>query len=215
MRQTAIDHLLFGVPDLQQGIALIAERLGATPALGGRHPGVGTHNALLSLGAGAYLEVIAPDPAQAVPAAALPYGLARLDEPRLLTWAVRPAAWEVYRQELEALGIRGRDWPGQRIRPDGAQLSWRSVKLEAPVQVNGIDCDGVMPFPIEWQSTAHPARSAPGQLVLETLQLLHPQAAKLAPALKRLRLPAAIAESDQAGLAATIRQPNGARITLT
>ncbi len=215
MSQAAIDHLLFGVPDLQRGMALIAERLGAAPALGGRHPGVGTHNALLSLGARAYLEVIAPDPAQAVPAAALPYGLAHLDGPRLLTWAVRPAAWAVYRQELEALGLRGRDWPGQRIRPDGVQLRWRSVKLEAPVQIEGVDCGGVIPFPIEWQSTEHPARSAPGQSVLETLRLLHPQAAQLAPAIQRLRLPVAIAESDRAGLAATIRQPNGARVTLT
>ena len=36
--------------------------LGATPAPGGHHPLMGTHNQLLSLGPGEYLEVIAIDP---------------------------------------------------------------------------------------------------------------------------------------------------------
>ncbi|MFO0004298.1 MAG: VOC family protein, partial [bacterium] len=52
----AVDHLVLGAATLEEGIAWAERMLGATPQPGGRHPQWGTHNALLSLGHGAYLE---------------------------------------------------------------------------------------------------------------------------------------------------------------
>ena len=48
-----LDHLIFGVPMLEDGVAQQERRYGVRAQTGGRHQGLGTHNALLGLGQGA------------------------------------------------------------------------------------------------------------------------------------------------------------------
>ena len=152
-----VDHIVYGVEDLEAGVDELAERLGVRPAPGGRHVGRGTHNALLGLGGDAYLEVIALDPEQPRPAGPLPFGLDRLRLPRLVGWASRTA--DIEGQRARALE-RGHD-PGEvrsmsRRRPDGFLLEWRLTR-DAP------DPDRlVVPFLIDWGASPHPAASAPG-----------------------------------------------------
>ena len=64
----ALDHLVIAARDLDQGAAYVRERLGTEPVAGGKHATMGTHNRVLSLGGGAYLEVIAIDPEGVPPA---------------------------------------------------------------------------------------------------------------------------------------------------
>jgi hypothetical protein len=45
------DHLVYAVPDLAVATAELHTKLGVAPTAGGRHEGVGTHNAILALGA--------------------------------------------------------------------------------------------------------------------------------------------------------------------
>ena len=41
-----MDHLVFAVPDLAEGIELVERQTGVRPRFGGRHPGRSTHDAL-------------------------------------------------------------------------------------------------------------------------------------------------------------------------
>ena len=87
-----IDHIVYGVPRrLAQAVAWFADLTGAQPARGGSHEGMGTANFLIGLGAGAYLEIIGPDPDQPQPVGGRWFGIDRLTAPRIVTWAIRTA----------------------------------------------------------------------------------------------------------------------------
>lgn len=82
-----LDPVVFGVPDLESGVRNFTKALGATPTFGGRHKSIGTHNAILPLRGGHYVELIARDPSCLNPPLPVPWGLEILEETRILTWA--------------------------------------------------------------------------------------------------------------------------------
>ena len=55
-----IDHVILAVTDLEAGMREFEELTGVEPVYGGRHPGRDTHNAIVPLTSGMYVEILAP-----------------------------------------------------------------------------------------------------------------------------------------------------------
>jgi hypothetical protein len=197
-----LDHLIFAAPVLEDGVRQLERRFGLQAQPGGRHRGLGTHNALLGLDQGAYLEIIAPDPAQPPPATPRPFGLDALDHPHLAGWAVRCDDIDTRVAHARAQGYD----PGdpvelQRATTQGTLLRWRLT----PNALAG----GPVPFLIDWGDTAHPSTSAPPGLTLVSFHLEHPQLEVLTGVLAALAVEVPVEPGPTPGLVARIAGPGG------
>lgn len=54
-----IDHVIYATADLDAAAAGVQDRLGLTVVAGGRHDGLGTHNRIVPLGDGSFIELLA------------------------------------------------------------------------------------------------------------------------------------------------------------
>jgi len=150
-----LDHLLVAASDLVVGCDFLEDRLGQRPLPGGSHPGQGTRNAILPLDNAVYMEVIAPDPAQAE--TAFSAFLSTITDPALLWWALRSSALDHIASRLKQQGIGvARRAAGQRELPAGAgTLGWELLIPE------GGRFGNHMPFFIHWRDMKlHPSVSA-------------------------------------------------------
>jgi catechol 2,3-dioxygenase-like lactoylglutathione lyase family enzyme len=202
-----LDHLLLGCSDLDQGIAFVERHTGVRPAMGGVHPGRGTRNAVMSLGQLHYLEVIAPDPAQAeVPKvrAELPAMLKQLSAPRLVDWAVHTSDISAVAERLRETGVAfAGPWPGSRARPDGKMLHWQTLNLAD-------DRGGLIPFFIQWGAdTIHPSVDAPKGCSLDSFAVVSPDSATLSAEFQKLAISVAVVSGTSAHLRAGIIGPAG------
>ena len=200
-----LDHLIFASPDLDTGVAHIERLTGATAVTGGPHPGVGTHNALLTFDEITYFEVIAIDPTQPEPPNPRPFGLDDADEPRLAGYAIHPAPGETIDEVAGLLRDAGHD-PGpvtsmSRVKPDGEEIHWsltRAAMREVPCPV---------PFVIDWGETPSPARSLPSMGSLVELRISHPdRATRAVPEALDLGL---MVRDGPLGLVAVVDTPKG------
>jgi hypothetical protein len=198
----SLDHVILGCNDLDAGIDNVLQRTGVRAAAGGVHPGAGTKNALLSLGALQYLEIIAPDPSQ--PASTDPRHVARLKNPALVGWAIHRHDLNDFASVLQGAGVECvGPKPGSRSRPSGSTLHWKSLTLKD-------DGDGVLPFFIEWDANSlHPSVDAPAGCRLTDLSLATPNPPGLRALLGKLQLDVQIRQSNELRLAATIVGPKG------
>ncbi len=204
--EPTLDHLVYATPDLEDTVQQLAERLGVQPAPGGSHPGLGTRNALLSLGSECYLEIIGPDPGQPDLERERPFGIDRLEQPRLVTWAVHGADLDRRLVELAKLGLRGDFASMSRATPDGRSLEWR-LALAMDERAGG-----TIPFLIDWGSTPSPALETPRGCTLRSLEIEHPSPEAVQPALDALELGIQVAEGVEPRLCAHLDTPNGPTI---
>ncbi|NNM71530.1 VOC family protein [Enterovirga aerilata] len=125
----ALDHLVIAVADLDKALADYTE-LGFTVIRGGEHANGITHNVLVVLQDGAYLELIAwkrPDPGNRWSDIFHGVGEGFVD------YALLPddIAAVVARAQARGLDIASPE-PGGRNRPDGERLDWQTARSPRP-----------------------------------------------------------------------------------
>ena len=202
------DHLVFAATTLAQGISYFGDLTGITARPGGKHVGMGTHNALVKLGKRRYLEIIAIDPQGDKPARKRWFDLDDgdlqadlLDRPQLIHWVARTRDIE------RAVAIAGYD-TGPILPFARGDYRWRITVPDDGSRPG----DGVLPTLIQWDVAAHPADALPESgAVLEQLAATHADPNPVRRSLEKLGLVEEMHVSYERNtrVAAMIRTPRG------
>ena len=164
-----LDHVAVLGESLEEAVAHAEAALRCPMLPGGAHPRYGTHNQLLGLGDGVYVEAIAVDPSAAAPEGARWFGLDRF------AGAARLDKWICRVPDMEA-ALRTLPMAGAPVALSRGTLRW----VMAVPGDGMLPFDGLFPALIEWQSPVPPGISLPESgTTLERLTVAHPEAGAL------------------------------------
>ena len=145
-----LDHILWAASRSRCRLRALAKLTGVTRPIGGSHPGFGTRNSLLSLGA-TYLEIISPDPAQSLEGNR--GGLiASLAAPGLMTFAVRTTYLAAY----AASAKQSRDPHQGPVKWAGRDPTACASTGHASMSKTHVFGETI-PFAIDWKASPHPS----------------------------------------------------------
>lgn len=208
------DHLVLAASKLEDGIAHVEQALGVTLPFGGKHPLMGTHNALMQLGGTCFLEIIAVDPRAPAPSRPRWFSLddpgvkeAIAERPRLLTWVCRT-------DNLEAIVRTSPADPGPVEEGRRGDLVWH---ITIPND-GSIPMGGAFPTLIQWPESLGENGPAPRMADLgcrlESLTITHPDDAALRGGLEAIgvQAPVTVARGRSPALTARMATPGGTRI---
>ena len=162
-----LDHIAVACSDLDAGTEWVERALGVPLIAGGTHARFGTHNRLLGLAGGIYLEVIAPDPKADTNESW--FGLANFGgPPRMGNWIVRVPDLDA------ALAIH--PVAGRAVAMERGALKWQ---IAVPPD-GSLPADGGFPTLITWGAgITPPGATLPASgCTLTGLTILHPDAAR-------------------------------------
>ncbi|SMX49477.1 VOC family protein [Maliponia aquimaris] len=165
-----LDHIAVLGETLDAAAACATAQLGLPLRPGGRHVRYGTHNRLLGLADGLYLEAIAIDPEAPEPPGPRWFGLDAFAGPaRLDKWICRVP-------DIDA-AIAALPGAGRRVDLTRGDLSWSMAVPEDGL----LSFDGLFPALIQWHSPVPPGQTLPpSRLRLTRLEVTHPRAGALA-----------------------------------
>lgn len=198
-----LDHLVIAARTLQEGRAWLEARLGVPLQPGGEHTAFGTHNALLSLGPEAYLEVIAINPVAPAPARARWFGLDTPDIQEQLASGPKPIHWVAAVESLT---------PGDEV----LEVSRGDYRWRLTVPLDGhLPMYGVAPSLIQWLTPAPPAALPDEGVRLVKLQLGTAHSERLRARLSALEFSSEVDvyEAPRAELSLVLDTPGG-QVTL-
>ena len=199
-----LDHIAIAGSRLAQATDRVQNALGVSMQPGGEHAIFHTHNTLLGLDDGLYLEAIAINPDAPQPNRPRWFDLDRF------AGAARFSNWICRCDDLDATLAALPSGFGSPVWLTRGDLRWRMA----------VPADGILPFDncapalIEWEGAAHPASMlTPSRCRLTDLTVSHPDADTLAnllsPFLSDPRLQFA---KGPAALSAAFETPNGRRM---
>lgn len=201
----ALDHIAVAGETLDAAVAHVEDALGVALQAGGEHNHFATHNKLLGLADGLYLEAIATNPA------ATPKQSPRWFDLDRFLGAARLACWICRSEDLEAALAQISVDAGQPVQLARGDLRWKMA----------VPASGVLPFDnhfpalMQWRGDHPAARLIDRGCRLQRLVVSHPEAFALRDMLRdplQLRDPIVVFEPGEDGLMAEIDTPQGLRI---
>ncbi|MFC3615167.1 VOC family protein [Lutimaribacter marinistellae] len=196
-----LDHLAVAGKTLEEASAHVEQALGVAMQPGGQHARFGTHNMLLGLGDGLYLEAIAIDPKAPSPGRMRWFDLDHLDgPPHLRCWICRVP-------DLDAALMTAPPGCGDPIELERGDLKWKMAVPDTGI----LPYDNVFPALIQWRGDLHPANMlADSGCRLRSLTVSHPDVEPLRGDLEGIAL--VRVERGEPGLVAEIETPHGVRV---
>ena len=195
-----LDHFASAANTLAEATAHVEEALGVPLQPGGEHAVFGTHNRLLGLADGLYLEAIAIDPEATPQRQPRWFDLDRFEgAARITNWICRSSDLD---STLAALPVDA----GAPVSLTRGDLSWQMAVPNSGI----LPYDNIFPALIQWQGP-HPAPRLTQQgCSLRRLVVSHPEAQALAELLP-LDDARVVFEPGPAALRAEIDTPHGLR----
>ncbi|SFS03408.1 VOC family protein [Yoonia litorea] len=197
-----LDHVAIACTDLSEGTAWVEERLNVKLQPGGQHARYGTHNTLLGLADGLYLEVIAIDPEATPEAGHSWFGLDHFSGPPRL------ANWICQTDDLESAVAKAPPEAGSPRALTRGDLEWQ---ITVPDD-GALPFQGAFPTLIAWgQGVVHPSdQLSDSGCRLVSLSVKHPEMGRLSEMMdladERVTL-----EEGAFGMRATFVTPSGLR----
>lgn len=174
----ALDHITVVAKTLETGVSYVRDQLGIDVPMGGTHPAMGTHNCLMKIGKGEFLEIIAVHPDMAHPKRPRWFGLDRplLQDAVLATWV------------LGTNDIRAQTNPSYPEVGEATQLTRDSLEWLISVAPDGdLPMNGAFPTLVEWSRDLkeHPAEDMRDlRCSLASLTIKHPKIERVSKFLK-------------------------------
>ncbi|KIC12988.1 polyphosphate kinase [Leisingera sp. ANG-M1] len=198
-----LDHLAVAGGTLEEAVAHTEDALGIALGPGGSHARYGTHNRLIGLEDGLYLEAIAIDPGAQPQEQPRWFNLDRFEGPaKLNNWILRSEDLEAEKALLPTHAQR-------HVQMQRGDLSWLMT-----VPADGLlPFDNIFPAVLQWQGDPPAARLPQSGCRLSRLVVSHPEARSLQAALDRIIDDPRIAvEPGAPGLMAEFETPHGRRV---
>jgi catechol 2,3-dioxygenase-like lactoylglutathione lyase family enzyme len=205
----ALDHIVFLVPNLEAAMERFEATTGVRPVSGGITPGrAASHNALVGLGGGSYLEIFSPD--RAMTSGVWLDEIHARPEPHIGGFCMHvDGGLDDLAKATVAAGLTGAG-PREmgRKRPDGVTLNWKLYNVDAPV------AGPTMPFFIDWLGSPHPSADSPQGCKITGFGIGHPNPGEMKRIFAALRIDLPVTEAAKPTITAQIDTPKGP-LTLT